>query len=117
MRLVTCALCLLIAGPAVAAPSAGLRVLGSNSVSAGLRGAQAAPNLSAPAALPPPIQSKAPLSFFASDAQPAARDLEECRRSCARDYYFCLAGEDAPSCPQNWTRCRSDCSRDSHPLP
>jgi len=107
MRLVTAALCLLIAGPALAAPSAGLR------------GAQSAPTVAtpAPAPLPPPIQSKAPLAFFASDAQPAARDAGQCRQDCARAYYFCLAGGDASSCPQIWTSCRADCSRDSRPLP
>jgi len=111
MRLVTLALCVLIAGPAMAAPSAGLR------------GAQSAPQVSAPSPAPPPaplsppIQSKAPLAFFASAAQPAARDPGQCRQDCARAYYFCLAGGDAPSCPQIWTSCRSDCTRDSRPLP
>jgi hypothetical protein len=122
MRFVTAALCVLIAGPALAAPTASLRVVKSSP--AGLRGAQSASTAAAQAVtppalppLPPPIQSKAPLSFFAAAAQPAARGAGECRQACAHSYYFCLAGGDAPSCPQEWTSCRSDCSRDSHPLP
>jgi len=121
MRVVTLALSVLIAGPALAAPGGGLRVVAASSDAAGLRGSQAAPALSAPApqasSLPPPIQSKAPLGFFAANAQPAARDVGACRLACARAYYFCLAGEDAPSCPQNWTSCRADCTRNSRPLP
>ena len=119
MRMVTLVLCLLIAGPALAAAPATLHVVGSGA--GGLRGAQAAPVVTTPTAesapLPPPIQSKAPLAFFASDAQPAARDVGQCRQGCAQAYYFCLAGGDAPSCPETWTSCRSDCSRDSRPLP
>ena len=124
MRIVTAVLCVLIAGPALAAPAASLRVVGPSSDAAGLRGAQAASTASAPAAtpptpppLPPPIQSKAPLTFFAGGAQPPARDPGECRQACAHAYYFCLAGGDAPSCPEHWTSCRSDCSRDARPLP
>ena len=124
MRIVTVALCILIAGPALAAPSGSLRVVGSSSDAAGLRGAQSPSSMAAPAVttpapapLPPPIQSKAPLVFFASDAQPAARDVGQCRQGCAQAYYFCLAGGDASSCPETWTSCRSDCSRDSRPLP
>jgi len=122
MRIVTVVLCVLIAGPALAAPSGSLRVVSQSPNAAGLRGVQspstvAAAQVTAPAPLPPPIQSKAPLSFFAADAQPAARGAGECRQACAHSYYFCLAGGDAPSCPQEWTSCRSDCSRDSRPLP
>jgi hypothetical protein len=124
MRIVTVFLCVLIAGPALAAPSGSLRVVASTPASAGLRGAQslpimAAPGVTAPSAqaLPPPIQSKAPLAFFATSAPPAARNAGECRRTCARSYYFCLAGEYAASCPEEWTSCRADCSRDSRPLP
>jgi len=123
MRIVTpilvvkLALCLLIAGPALAAAPGSLRVVGSSAD--GLRGTQAATAVTppTPAPLPPPIQSKAPSAFFASDAQPAARDVGQCRQGCAQAYYFCLAGGDAPSCPETWTSCRSDCSRDSRPLP
>ena len=124
MRIVTVALCILIAGPALAAPSGILRVVTSSPDAAGLRGAQSASTASTPAVitptpapLPPPIQSKAPLAFFAADGQPAARDPGECRQACAHAYYFCLAGGDAPSCPEHWTSCRSDCSRDARPLP
>jgi len=122
MRLVTIALCVLIAGPALAAPTGSLRVVAPSPD--GLRGAQSAnqgaTQATAPATtlpLPPPIQSKAPSSFFAADAQPAARDAGACRQACAHVYYFCLAGGDAPSCPENWTSCRADCNRDSRPLP
>jgi len=118
MRIVTLILCLLIAGPALGAAPTTLRVVGSGAD--GLRGTQAATAVTAPAPqapLPPSIQSKAPLAFFASDAQPPARDVGQCRQGCAQAYYFCLAGGDAASCPETWTSCRSDCSRDSRPLP
>ncbi len=127
MRRLTIALCLLVAGPALAAPPASLRVIAPDPNAAGLRGAQSPVNVdspnrsasgpSAPAALSPPIQSKAPLSFFSPAAQPATRDGGACRQTCARDYFFCLAGGDEPRCPQSWTRCRSDCGRISGPLP
>ncbi len=122
MRLLTIALCLLVAGPALAAPSASLRVIAPDPNAAGLRGAQSpvngdSPNRTAPAALPLPIQSRAPISFFSPGAQPAARDGGACRQTCARDYFFCLAGGDEPRCPQSWTSCRSDCGRNSRPLP
>ena len=120
MRIVTVALFVLIAGPALAAPSGGLRV--ASATPAGLRGAQSPSDLAAAAApslppLPPPIQSKAPLAFFAANAQPAAPDVGACRQACAHAYYFCLAGGAEPSCPEQWTSCRSDCSRVSRPLP
>jgi len=118
-RIVSLVLCLLIAAPALAAAPGSLRAVGSSA--SGLRGSQAATAAATPtpatAPLPPPIQSKAPLAFFASDAQPAARDVGQCRQGCAQAYYFCLAGGDASSCPETWTSCRSDCSRDSRPLP
>ena len=123
MRFITAAIIILIAGPALAAPSGSLRVIASSPEAAGLRGAQPVSDSPAPTAapagqpLPPPIRSKAPLAFFAANAQPPPPDLGQCRQACAHTYYFCLAGEDAASCPQNWTNCRSDCSRNSRPLP
>ena len=33
----------------------------------------------------------------------------DCRRSCARSYYFCLSGQDPDSCPSGWTQCLADC--------
>jgi hypothetical protein len=124
MRFVTAVLCVLIAGPALAAAPVSLRVVKTSPDAAGLRGAQSASTAASPAAatpastpLPPSIQSKAPLSFYAASAQPAPRVAGECRQACAHSYYFCLAGGDAPSCPQQWTSCRSDCNRDSRPLP
>ena len=124
MRLLTVALCVVIAGPALAAPSGSLRVVAASPDAAGLRGAQSPSSMAAPAVttpapapLPPPIQSKAPLSFFAAGAQPAPRDAGECRQACAHAYYFYLAGGSEPSCPEQWTSCRSDCSRNSRPLP
>lgn len=67
-----------------------------------LRGPQSA----APAiklAAPPP-------SSWAESAYGApASDPDECRMACAHSYYFCLAGENAPSCPQDWISCQSGC--------
>ncbi len=125
MRMAAIIAVLVIAAPALAAPATSLRVIAGPTASsdAGLRGAESAtgvvtaPAPTPPAPLPPPIQSKAPLAFFAANAQPAAQDVQACRLGCARSYYFCLASEDAPSCPQNWTSCRADCARNSAPLP
>jgi hypothetical protein len=74
----------------------------------GLRGAQAANVAKTPAPAPAPILNA---SLPTSDASAAPADPGQCRISCAHTYYFCLAGQDAPSCPQNWTSCLNDCSR------
>jgi hypothetical protein len=63
-------------------------------------------------AKPAPIA--APLlraSLPASDASVLPTDPGQCHAGCAHTYYFCLAGDDAPSCPQNWTACLASCNR------
>lgn len=54
----------------------------------------------APLILPPPVQPTSIASTSTGGAQ--------CRLSCSRRYYFCLAGED-DRCPQHWSRCVSSC--------
>ncbi|HEY3887169.1 MAG TPA: hypothetical protein VGL73_01255 [Caulobacteraceae bacterium] len=73
----------------------------------GLRGAQGAkPARAAPIASPVLRASLPP-----SDAALLPADPDQCRAGCAHTYYFCLAGDDAPSCPQNWTACLASCNR------
>ena len=62
------------------------------------------------AARPKPLQSSIPTlaaAYPASAAHVVVAD--SCRRSCARDYYFCLAGETPEQCPQQWISCRLTC--------
>jgi hypothetical protein len=33
----------------------------------------------------------------------------QCRQSCSRSYYFCLAGDDADVCAPAWSQCRATC--------
>jgi hypothetical protein len=72
----------------------------------GLRGAQTAKTATKPAQIasttPPPPPG---------DASTFSTDPGQCREACAHTYYFCLAGEDAPSCPQNWSSCLIACNR------
>jgi hypothetical protein len=66
------------------------------------------PQSPVPAIKPAPAP---PLSSWASSAYGAPpSDPGECRTGCAHSYYFCLAGEDASSCPQSWTSCQSACA-------
>jgi hypothetical protein len=51
----------------------------------------------APALPPAPVALAAPTP-----------DARQCRMTCSRDYYFCLAGED-DRCPQHWSRCVTGC--------
>ncbi len=36
-------------------------------------------------------------------------DAQQCRRSCAKQYYFCLAAEDQGGCSPGWAKCASRC--------
>jgi len=72
-------------------------------VASGLRGAQTAKAPARPAAAPTQIARTTPPPT--SDASTYSTDPGQCREGCAHTYYFCLAGEDAPSCPQNWSSC------------
>ena len=56
----------------------------------------------APLLLPLPVR---PTSISAAGSSGGA----QCRTSCSREYYFCLAGED-DRCPQYWSRCVSGCA-------
>jgi hypothetical protein len=72
----------------------------------GLRGEQGKPTKAAPIASPV-LRANLP----ASADQGFAADPGQCHAGCAHTYYFCLAGDDAPSCPQNWTACLASCNR------
>ena len=72
----------------------------------GLRGAQTAKTAKTP---PPALLASA--SPPPGDGSSLPADPGQCREACAHTYYFCLAGEDAPSCPQNWSSCLIACNR------
>ena len=63
-------------------------------------GASAPAEEAPPLLLPLPVQPTSIASTSTGGAQ--------CRTSCSRQYYFCLAGEDE-RCPQHWSRCVSSC--------
>jgi len=61
---------------------------------------------------PPPAPDEAPLPLpLPVQPTPIATTTvssSQCRTTCSRLYYFCLAGEDQ-RCPQNWSRCVAGC--------
>lgn len=67
-------------------------------------------------ALPPPLPQTsapnvpryAPPLSFGSDASSGG----QCRLSCARTYYFCLANNGDDTCAQDWGQCRARCPSD-----
>ena len=73
----------------------------------GLRGEQGAKPAKAAPIVSPLLRASLP----ASDASVLPTDPGQCRAACAHTYYFCLSGDDAPSCPQNWTACLASCNR------
>ena len=78
-----------------------------SATASGLRGAQGAKPAKAAPIVSPLLRASLP----ASDASVLPTDPSQCRAACAHTYYFCLAGDDAPSCPQNWTACLASCNR------
>lgn len=67
-----------------------------------------------PRAATRPVKAKSarlPVVFAPPKASPIPPDTSECRQACAHAYYFCLAGDEADSCPGPWTSCLADCSR------
>jgi hypothetical protein len=78
-----------------------------SATASGLRGAQGAKPAKAAPIVSPLLRASLPAS---ADRAPAA-DPGQCHAACAHTYYFCLSGDDAPSCPQNWTACLASCNR------
>jgi hypothetical protein len=76
----------------------------------GLRGARTAKAPAKPSTKPAPAQI-ASATPPPGDISTFSTDPGQCREACAHTYYFCLAGEDAPSCPQNWSSCLITCNR------
>ena len=62
---------------------------------------------------PEAIVLSAPPSFSAFPTQRA--DAGRCRMSCAQDYYFCLAQDDAIDCGPAWRQCLLSCGSSSTP--
>ena len=62
---------------------------------------------------------RAPAFTAQTAAAAAAVDPRECRLACAQPYYFCLAGETAGVCPDNWGRCVAACDMpiEEHGMP
>lgn len=101
-------LTLLLAAPAGAQEARRIQVVKAPPAASALRGAVDAPPEPEPGAatlaalipLPPPV---AP-----TGSQPAA-GARQCRSTCARDYYFCLASEDESTCSPIWVKCQARC--------
>jgi hypothetical protein len=88
---------------------------GAGAVTAGSDAAVKAglsPMLAALVAVRPAASATAGLAPGAATTAPL--DPTNCRMSCGRGYYFCLAGGEPTDCPSNWTRCLSACAK---PLP
>jgi hypothetical protein len=105
-RLAALLVILILAGPAVAqAPKGRLTVIQQPPPKAqALRGPQA------PVEPPPQTLAMSPLPanrILATQVQ--AGDAGQCRLTCARNYYFCLAGDDAEICGPDWGQCRAAC--------
>jgi len=106
-RLAACLILSLVLAAPAAAQQGRITVVAPSPEQAALRGPVGnAPAPGAEAAdtsmlvLPPPVR---PTSLSSSRAGGS-----QCRLSCSRSYYFCLAGGD-DQCPQYWTRCVSSC--------
>jgi hypothetical protein len=95
MRRATCLfLIALLAGPAAAQTAKPMTVIPQ---------APAAATAQTPApALPPPL---IPLTGSSQNRDPA-----QCRSSCDRAYYFCIAGGDNDACPTQWSQCKVSCT-------
>jgi hypothetical protein len=96
------ALAVLLVGAAPVQPPVPARSVAAT----GLRGAQTVKT-----AKTPPPQQLASATPPPSGASTLPTDPGQCREGCAHTYYFCLAGDDAPSCPQNWSSCLIACNR------
>lgn len=64
-------------------------------------GADTTPRGDLSALVPAPLPV-APTGFASTEA------AQQCRRTCAREYYFCRAAEDE-ICPSVWSRCTARC--------
>lgn len=42
-------------------------------------------------------------------SSPIASAAGQCRKTCARDYYFCLSAEDESTCSPIWVKCQARC--------
>lgn len=111
MRLALLALLsLALAAPASAQDGGRIRAAGADSAAA-LRGpvgetpGNGAPDevdrLAALVPMPPPV---APVGTVPRS------DTRQCRKTCNRDYYFCLSAEE-DTCAPAWTKCTARCAR------
>ena len=66
-----------------------------------------------PVPIPAPIALAAPPAFSAFATRPA--DAGRCRMSCAQDYYFCLAQDEATDCGPGWRQCLLACGPSATP--
>ncbi len=123
-RILTFALILAIAGPALAAPAGagkGRMVIPTPAAAPKLRGALA-PDAgpvargAAPVAVADASSGAAERLFLPSPtaaSTPTSGAPQACRAACAQTYYFCAAGGDDEACPSRWALCRSGCDAPS----
>jgi len=57
------------------------------------------------AAQPAPKPASPPISRPA----PTRPSADQCRATCARSYYFCIAENEIEACSPAWAQCRSAC--------
>jgi hypothetical protein len=111
-RLAALLMILALAAPAGAetAHKGRLTVIQQPAKTAPLRGMQSPAGTPIESASPEPL-AMTPLPatrILATQAQ--AGDPGQCRLTCARNYYFCLAADDAEICGPDWGQCRAACS-------
>jgi hypothetical protein len=70
-----------------------------------------APSRPQPAKTPTPPAQPLGGNPTTSDMSAIPADVGQCRQACAHTYYFCLAGQDAESCPESWTSCLTACNQ------
>lgn len=67
--------------------------------------------LAAPALAQPPVAKPAPAQKRLQSPLPTGPTADQCRATCAQDYYFCLSGNEPQDCSPRWAQCRAACSR------
>ncbi len=109
----TAAFILILAGtlatPATAQLRGKIQIVKPQAEPAGLRGAAGETSSEAPrprgdlsALVPAPLPVR-PVS------SPIPAEGGQCRKTCARDYYFCLSAEDEATCSPIWVKCQARC--------
>jgi|SRR5215217_1056452 len=104
-------LAILCAAPAGAQDRGRIPTVERPAAEAGLRGTVGEPDVSEVAepgsasALAGLIPAPLPVS---PTNLSSSQTVQQCRRACAQEYYFCLSAEDE-ICPPQWVKCNARC--------